>query len=202
MYGPFNIGFNFCFFDSTYSQFYIGSNGWIGFSGAPAAGTFDPYITTTVPNTGTGTPKNCIMGPWKDWQPAVAPTPGQYVFYQVVGTAPDQKLVVSYSNIPMFNCNSTIAKFQIVLYQTTNVIETNFVNMTVCMTWPSGTPGVGVHAIHNLPGTVAYVVPGRNNTVFTALNETTRWIPSGPSAISNVAWYIGPTQVDRRYIPG
>jgi len=28
-----NIGFTFCFFGNTYTQFYIGSNGWISFSG-------------------------------------------------------------------------------------------------------------------------------------------------------------------------
>ena len=31
--GPFNIGFNFCFFGTTYTQFYIGSNGWVSFTG-------------------------------------------------------------------------------------------------------------------------------------------------------------------------
>ena len=30
--GPFNIGFTFCFYGQTYTQFYIGSNGWISFS--------------------------------------------------------------------------------------------------------------------------------------------------------------------------
>ena len=31
-HGPFNIGFTFNFFNVNYTQFYIGSNGWIGFS--------------------------------------------------------------------------------------------------------------------------------------------------------------------------
>ncbi len=32
--GPFNIGFTFCFFGQTYTQFYVGSNGWVSFSPA------------------------------------------------------------------------------------------------------------------------------------------------------------------------
>ena len=31
--GPFNIGFTFCFFGTTYTQFYVGSNGWISLNG-------------------------------------------------------------------------------------------------------------------------------------------------------------------------
>ena len=30
--GPFQLGFQFCFFNQYYSQFYIGSNGWVGFT--------------------------------------------------------------------------------------------------------------------------------------------------------------------------
>jgi hypothetical protein len=27
--GPFDIGFTFCFFNNNYTQFYIGTNGWL-----------------------------------------------------------------------------------------------------------------------------------------------------------------------------
>ena len=33
--GPYPIGFNFCFFNHTYTQFWVGSNGWISFSQPP-----------------------------------------------------------------------------------------------------------------------------------------------------------------------
>ena len=34
--GPFPVGFTFCFFNQNYSQFWVGSNGWIGFTYNPA----------------------------------------------------------------------------------------------------------------------------------------------------------------------
>ncbi|MCX6258852.1 MAG: PKD domain-containing protein [Bacteroidia bacterium] len=194
VYGPYPLGFNFCFFDSTYSQVYIGSNGWIGFSGAPGTGGtgYDPWPNTPVPNATTSAPHNCVMGPWKDWYPTVGSSPGNYIFYQTVGAAPNRKFVVSYNNIPMFSCTTLYSKFQIVLYETTNIIEDNLVNITVCPGWNSGN---GTQAIQNAAGTVAYPVTGRNGTNWTAQNETDRWIPSGPPAVSNIAWYANGTQV-------
>lgn len=60
--GPFNIGFNFCFFGNTYNQFYLGSNGWISFS----AGQSNAFTSASIPSTAFNVPQNCIMGPWQD----------------------------------------------------------------------------------------------------------------------------------------
>jgi hypothetical protein len=65
--GPFNIGFNFCFFGSTYTQFYVGSNGWISFS----AGQPTTFTSQTIPTGNVLVPNNCIMGPWQDWHPGL-----------------------------------------------------------------------------------------------------------------------------------
>ena len=65
--GPFNIGFNFCFFGQTYTQFWVGSNGWIAFSG----GQPTTFTTQTIPTGNFLVPKNCIMGPWQDWHPGI-----------------------------------------------------------------------------------------------------------------------------------
>ena len=61
--GPFNIGFNFCFFGQTYTQFYVGSNGWISFSG----GQPTTFTSSPIPTGNALVPKNSIMGPWQDW---------------------------------------------------------------------------------------------------------------------------------------
>ena len=92
--GPYNIGFSFVFFGSTYTQFYVGSNGWISFS----AGQPTTFTSAAIPNAGFNIPKNCIMGPWQDWHPGV----GGQIRYQVQGTAPCRKLVVSWFNM---KCN-------------------------------------------------------------------------------------------------
>jgi len=69
--GPFNIGFSFCFFNQIYTEFYIGSNGWVGFSYDAAWTTF---TAQPIPTTNAPVPKNCIMAPWQDWWPGWTPS--------------------------------------------------------------------------------------------------------------------------------
>ena len=177
--GPFNIGFSFCFFGNTYTQFYIGSNGWISFS----AGQPTTFTSAAIPSGAFNVPKNCIMGPWQDWNPGVGG--GPYIRYQTQGVAPCRRLVVSWTNIPMFQCTSTLGTFQIVLYESTNVIENHITSKQNCG-WAGGT---AVQGIHNLPGSVAVTVPGRNSTAWTTNNNAYRWTPSGAPVPVTYNWY-------------
>jgi gliding motility-associated-like protein len=179
--GPFPIGFSFCFFGTSYTQFYIGSNGWLAFSSQPTT-----YTSATIPSTAAGIPKNCIMGPWQDWNPGIAG--GPYINYQTLGTAPNRKLVVNWNNIPMYSCTTTHGTFQVVIYENSNVIENYLVTKPNCTTWAGGT---AVQGLHNAAGTVAFVVPGRNSTQWTASNEGWRYTPNG-SATYAINWYIFP----------
>lgn len=177
--GPFPIGFTFCYYGNTYTQFYIGSNGWISFS--PAQPT--TWNTSPVPNAGFGIPKNCVMGPWQDWNPSADPQTNNW--YQTVGTAPCRKLIVTW-NTPMFSCTNLYGKFQIVLCEATNVIESHLQNKPNCPAWAGGN---GVHAVHNLPGNLAVPNPGRNSTNWTAANEGWRWSPDGAAITPTINWY-------------
>lgn len=165
--GPYNIGFNFCYYGNNYSSFYIGSNNWIGFSPGQTA----TWMTIPIPTTGAA-PRNCIMGPWQDIHPGL----GGQIRYQVYGTAPFRRLVVTYNQIPMFSCTGLIYTSQIKIYETTNVIETHIASKPVCPGWNSGR---AVHGLHNINGTQATIVAGRNNTQWTATNECTRFTPNG-----------------------
>jgi len=180
--GPLPIGFSFCFFGTSYTQFYIGSNGWLAFSSQPTT-----YTSATIPSTAATVPKNCIMGPWQDWNPGIAG--GPYINYQTLGTAPNRKLVVNWNNIPMYSCTTTHGTFQIVIYETSNVIENYLVTKPNCTSWAGGT---AVQGLHNAAGTVAYVVPGRNSTQWTASNEGWRYTPNGAATYS-INWYILPS---------
>jgi len=169
--GVLPIGFQFCFFGNTYTQFYIGSNGWIGFTpGQPIA-----FTATAIPSAGAFVPKNCIMGPWNDLNPGFGA--GPYVRYQTQGVAPFRRLVVQWTNCPMYQCTSTTSTFQIVIFESTNIIEHHITNKPTCMAWAGGTATQG---LHNLTGTVAVTVPGRNASVWTAVNDSKRFLPSGP----------------------
>ncbi|MFN8775886.1 MAG: gliding motility-associated C-terminal domain-containing protein [Flavobacteriales bacterium] len=173
--GALPVGFTFCFLGAAYTQFYIGSNGWISFS----AGQPTTFTSGPVPSTAPSVPKNCIMGPWQDWNPLGNPV---YIKYQTIGTAPFRKLVVTFDNIPMFSCSGVSGRFQIVCNETTNTVENHIFNKQFCA-WAGGT---ATQAIHNATGTVAYAVPGRNSTVWTAVNESWRYTPSGPPG--NIVW--------------
>lgn len=168
------IGFTFCFLGETYTQFYIGSNGWVSFS----PGQTTAYTSATIPNTAANVPKNCIMGPWEDWHPGI----GGAVRYQTLGTAPNRRLVVSWQNVPMFSCTTTLGSFQIVIHETTGLIENHLTNKPNCPAWAGGT---GTQGVHNNAGTIAFVAPGRNSTQWTTTNESTAFVPSG------VVWFEG-----------
>lgn len=176
--GPFNIGFNFCFFGTTYTQFYIGSNGWISFSAAQPT----TFTSQTIP-TGNGlVPKNCIMGPWQDWHPGL----GGQIKYQTSGVAPCRKLTVSWVGVPMFSCTGNQGTFHIVIYESTNIIENHIQSKPACVQWQGGT---SVEGIHNLAGTIGITVPGRNSTAWVTNNDSWRWTPSGPVVNPVLTWY-------------
>ena len=176
--GPFAIGFNFCFFGTTYTQFYVGSNGWISFTG----GQPTTFTSQPIPTGNALVPKNCIMGPWQDWHPGL----GGQIKYQVQGTAPCRKLVVSWTNMPMFSCTSNFGTFHIVIYESTNYIENHIQNKPACLQWQGGTATQG---IHNSLGTIGIASPGRNSTAWTTQNDAYRWTPSGPVVTPTLTWY-------------
>ena len=181
--GALPIGFNFCFFGTTYSNFYVGSNGWVAFSPQPTT-----YTSATIPSLAGTVPKNCIMGPWQDWYPGLS---AGCVKYQMYGIAPFRRLVVSWNNCPMFFCTSTLGTFQITIYETTNRIENYIQVKPACLSWAGGT---AVQGLHNAAGTVAFSVPGRNSTAWTAVNEGWRYTPNGTPSYQ-INWYILPANV-------
>jgi hypothetical protein len=173
--GPFNIGFTFCFYGNTYTQFYIGSNGWISFS--PNQPT--TYTSAGVPNASA--PVNSVMAAWQDWHPGI----GGQIRYQVQGTAPCRKLIVSWISVPFYSCTTVTGTFHIVLYESTNVIEVHIQNKQFCA-WSNGT---AVQTIQNSNGTQAVTTPGRNSTQWTAQNDGRRWTPSGTPVTPTPTWY-------------
>jgi gliding motility-associated-like protein len=175
----FNIGFTFCFYGQTYTQFRIGSNGWISFGAGVQPVTF---ASLAIPTANAAVPKNCVMGPWQDWHPGI----GGQIRYQTSGTAPCRKLTVSWIGVPMYSCTNLQGTFHIVIYESTNYIESYIANKPSCPQWAGGT---AVQGIHNAAGTQAVPSPGRNSTVWTAVNNAWRWTPSGPVVTPTLTWY-------------
>jgi gliding motility-associated-like protein len=174
--GLLTLPFTFCFYGTAYNQFIIGSNGWVGFT----ATTSTWVITNPVPDGSGASPRNCIMGPWQDINPSVGGT----IRYQLYGSAPCRRMTVSWLNVPMYSCG-TPATQQIILYETTNIIDNFIQTKPLCAGWNSGR---AIQATHNAAGTVATVVPGRNSpTQWAVNNEGRRFSPAG-APTTNISW--------------
>jgi hypothetical protein len=153
-----SIGFTFCYWGNSYTSFYIGTNGWVGFSaGQPIA--FTPFA---IPTLNALVPKNCIMSPFHDLHPG-QPSQLNYISYYTSGIAPFRRLVVSWDNVPMYQCTASRSTQQIVIYETTNIIRTNIIVKRTCLVWVNG---FAIHGLHNINGTQAVIVLGRNATVW------------------------------------
>lgn len=178
------LPFPFCFFNTAYNNFSISLNGKIGFN-ANQVLTYDPWSLNgvTFPNTNPSM-VNTIMGAYYDIYPFTFSAPAtSNINFATYGTAPYRAFVVSFNTNPMFSCTSNLGTQQIVLYETTNVIEINIQSKPNCVGWNSN---LAVEGIMNNPGTVFIPVPGRGNTAWTATNDSWRFIPSGAS----LSWYV------------
>jgi len=153
--GPHPIGFDFCYYGVTYSSAWVGSNGWVSFTG----GQPNTYTSASIPSAVATVPKNCVMGPWQDWWSNL--NGNGNISYQTVGVAPFRKFVVSFENLPMFSCTQLLGTFQVVINECNNTIEVHILNKPPCPQWAGGTAVLG---LHNLNGTAAHVVAGRNST--------------------------------------
>lgn len=190
---PFSIGvddvytgilplpFNFCFFGNTYNQVVVGSNNVITFD-ITLAGAFCPWaFTASCPSPAL--PPNSIMGPYHDIDPSVCGD----AKWGVYGTTPCRVFVVSFDNVCHFQCNSITSTTQIVMYETTNVIEVYIEDKPTCLTWNSGNAVIG---IQDATGTTGYTALGRNTGPWSTSSEAWRFTPDGAPNYT-VDWYEG-----------
>lgn len=194
------IGFTFNFYGNNYTQLLIGPNGTLCFDIANA-GMYTSWVISAA-LLGNATVKNSICGPWCDIDVSPAPPSSGIITYSTTGTAPFRKYIVTFCKTHMFSCTTTWTSTQIILYETTNVIETHIATKPVCAGWNGGYAIVGVQ---NATGTAATVAPGRDYpSVYTCTNEAWRFTPNAtlssyavasityapvPLASSLIYWY-------------
>lgn len=183
-----NLGFSFTFYGTTYTQCVISSNGFVTFN-TGNAGAVSPWnIALSGPVPGNPDCLNAIMGPYTD----IDPSQGGSIEYSTQGTAPNRRFVVTYCDVPHYNCTNLLYTFQFALFETTNEIEFHIGSKPLC------TNGNGINAIqgvHNNSGTQAVTVPGRNaGTNWSANNNSHKFTPSGGSyVISSIPFAFYPT---------
>lgn len=182
-----NLPFNFCFYGNMYSQIVVGTNGVVTFD-ASLANAYCPWsFNASVPSANL--PPNSIMGAYHD----IDPSEGGNINYAILGSAPCRTLVVNFYDVPHFDCDcgffGSCSKTtqQIVIYETTNVIEVYLELKETCSSWNSGNAVIGVQ---NAGGTTGITPPGRNTGPWNTSNEAWRFTPNGAPSYT-VNWYDG-----------
>lgn len=183
-----DLPFKFCFFGQIYTHIVIGANGRIAFvdpsNPNPAPASFDNWSLAhngQVPSAQLGNFPQ-IMGVYHDIYPL---TPNNSIRFATFGTSPCRKFVVSYNQIPMFNCASLRSSFQIVLTELTNEIEVYVGSKPNC-SWNSNRAVIGIQSAGATHGIAA---PGRNNSSWTAQNEAWKFTPVGPQTNPTIEWF-------------
>jgi|GEM_PF-3113076 len=163
---PLNIGFNFSFFGTTYSQFLISSNGFITFD--PGAGSGS--IPQLLPNDDN--PNALIAAAWGTLDL-------DYVFitYETIGTAPYRSLHVHFYlehfNDPPSCADGYVLDAQIILRETSNIIEIH------SDYWDGDDCSVNTtQGIENQAGTVSFTTAGRNLNLWNASQDYVAFIPN------------------------
>lgn len=180
--------FDFCFFGETYSELIIGSNGVVAFDFTDPATTPNGFCQWSFePNEMIPNPvelfNTTIYGAYMDINPAVAGS-GQ-INFSVFGDAPCRTMVINFPSVPYFSCTNLIMTSQIVIYETTNVIEVYIEERSdQCPTWNDGLAIIGVQ---NQDGSVGFTPPNRNTGNWQANMEAWRFTPNGASNV-DFAW--------------
>ncbi len=175
------LPFEFCFYGENYTEFLIGSNGVITFdtNDNSPGGFCDWSFSESVPNPDLIS--GAIFGAYMDIDPSVGGS--GTINYAFFGEAPCRTLVVNFPSIPYFSCNNQTMTSQIVIYETTNVVEVYMDERTAGCSWNSGNAIIGMQ---NVGGTQGLAAPGRNTGDWSASQEAWRFTPSGESNVDFV----------------
>jgi len=187
-----SLPFQFCFYDSVFSKLVVGSNGLVTFD-TLNANCFNAWNITPVIPYGFGTqcppvsqqgaayyPRASIMGAFSDLDPRFAASPSdRKIECRVEGNAPCRRFITSYYHIGVFGSTcgfSTPNTFQIVIYESTGIIEIYF-EQKACIS--STNSGRAILGVQDWTQTKARAAAGKNATQWSLQNEAYQFIPSG-----------------------
>ncbi len=100
--GPYSIGFSFPFYDQSYTDFYLSSNGFISFSND--SNSLSNY---TIPTAGV--PNNMIAWFWDDLDPVSTTTPANNagIYYENITFEGTNALLISFMNYHEYSGEGT-----------------------------------------------------------------------------------------------
>ncbi|MFM2230406.1 MAG: hypothetical protein RL607_1664 [Bacteroidota bacterium] len=177
------LPFTFDFYGSQYNSIVISTNGYLSFNTGLANTSSQWSFNAAIPTT-VITARNAIYGAYHDMYNNVPSSNGS-ITYGVYGSAPYRKFIVYFDQNPLFSCNTLKSSFQMVLHETSNIIDVVLIDKQSCPTWNSGNTVTG---IMNTMGTMGLTPPGRNTGNWTAYHES--WRFSRPGYYANYNYVV------------
>lgn len=177
------LPFSFPFYGVPYNSLIASTNGFVSFD-ISKTGLFSHYDDLgNLPNISYDAA--IIMGPYHDLDPSMTTSPTQQIKYQILGTAPNRKWVLSFFKVPLFDCPSLINNtHQIILHESTGIIEVDIIDKEICSSWNLGRAMVGLQDFTKTKGIMA---PNRKMTDppwgSIGMNEIWRFIPTGGQSL-------------------
>lgn len=175
-----DLPFQFPFYGTNYNKVIVTGNGYLSFDISNATNICDWNLAPgNLPNTEYD--RALVCGPWHDIDISITTSPTRQIKYQTVGVAPNRRWVLSYFKIPLYSgaCNALINNtHQIVLHESTGLIEVFIQDKEICRTWNEGRAMVG---LQDWTRTKAIMAPGRRATDApwgsAGMNEVWRFYP-------------------------
>ncbi|HEY6063256.1 MAG TPA: hypothetical protein VIV35_06580, partial [Chitinophagaceae bacterium] len=185
-----NIGFPFPFYGTVYNNLVASTNGYLSFD-ISLAGQFSHYANNgDLPNGAYD--RALIMGPYHDLFPGQPTSPQQRIQYQVFGTAPHRRWILSFYKVPLYQCTNLIENtHQIILYESTGIFEVKIFDKQICFSWQGGKAMVGIQDFNRTQGMTAPLRKMSDPAWGSiGMNETWRFVPdAGPSLLKRVELY-------------
>ena len=194
---PSVLPFTFCFYGLSYNSLVVGTNGLVTFDMADSLNCNHWSLTggSPIPYTGTGTlcgtscpspsgvlyPRACIFGVYHDIDIDYT-SANKKMEFRIEGNAPCRRAVISFNEIPYFSCTTITATHEIVIYESTGIVEIYIKDKPLCAGWNSG---YAVAGIQNWNRDQGLAPPGRNLGSWgtTGMNEAWQFKPNGVSSL-------------------
>jgi gliding motility-associated-like protein len=193
-----NLPFPVCFYGSLYNSLVVGSNGVVSFDVTNAGKRNNFRQTVSFSNTtpvripfaggtqnslaSTYFPKAAIMGVYHDIFPSLN-NGTRRIEWRLEGVAPKRRFIASYKDVPMYglNCTDLTATHQMVVYESTGVVEVYVQDKPVCTAWNEG---LAILGLQNFARNKAAFPQGKNAGRWggMGMNEAIRFTPAAGTA--------------------
>lgn len=176
------LGFNFNYFGQQFSAIVISPNNMVSFDLA-LADLYSEWEYGSALNTGQL--NKAIMFPFQDLHI------GGTIRYKMVGAAPNRKFVIEFCQVPFYFCLSNTTTNQLILHETSNIIEMHITSKPYCAGWSGSAYASAIQGIKS--GAHEVFVAGRGpNAGAWAVGapEAVKFVPNGSSSytVSNIAY--------------